>query len=309
MRLAALVVVLAVAPAAAENQADTLFKKGKKLLAEKRYLEACNTFESVDKLDPGIGAKLNVAKCYEEWGKLSKAYDWYADALKMANDTKDKRADKIKELVDTLDADIPRLTIKVPEGVDPVAAKITFDGKPFTELGKELRVDPGPHVIEFFANGETKTKNAPLERGGSREVTLEIPRTVARPVGPTSTSGSPGRTRKIIGIGLGSAGLVAMGVAGYLTLDARSTYNDALDAHCMGASDTCNDEGLRITADARSRANKATIITLVGVAAVAGGVVLYLTAPKSAESATRTSLYLAPSVDSDGAAVILGGGF
>ena len=43
----------------AAAQADQLFKKGKRLLAQKKYPEACAAFEQSDRLDPGIGAKLN----------------------------------------------------------------------------------------------------------------------------------------------------------------------------------------------------------------------------------------------------------
>src|SRR5207249_2684753 len=97
MRLALLFVIVSTATAAAENKADALFDKGKDLLKKRKYAEACPTFEKVDELDPAVGAKLFVAKCYEEWGKLAHAYRWYQDAEKMANDTNDKRAAKIKE--------------------------------------------------------------------------------------------------------------------------------------------------------------------------------------------------------------------
>src|SRR5262245_29991146 len=70
------------------KEADALFKKAKKLHAEKKYAEACPMFEDTDKMDPGIGAKLNVAKCYEDWGMLARAYKWYVDAEKMATDAK-----------------------------------------------------------------------------------------------------------------------------------------------------------------------------------------------------------------------------
>ena len=49
------------AAAAHADRADQLFKKGKKLLAEKKYAEACGAFEQSDRIDPEIGAKLNVA--------------------------------------------------------------------------------------------------------------------------------------------------------------------------------------------------------------------------------------------------------
>src|SRR5690349_3185301 len=98
MRVAILFVLLAatqVAHADNKSEADALFKKAKKLHADKKYAEACPMFEKSDALDSGIGAKLNVAKCYEDWGMLARAYRWYADAEKMARDAGDKRASKI----------------------------------------------------------------------------------------------------------------------------------------------------------------------------------------------------------------------
>ena len=83
VKRAVAVVVLALAsPAVADkrSEADALFKKAKKLHGEKKYADACPMFEKSDALDPGIGAKLNVAKCYEDWGMLARAYRWYTDA-------------------------------------------------------------------------------------------------------------------------------------------------------------------------------------------------------------------------------------
>jgi len=318
MRWSALLVVLAVAqPALAETKADALFKKGKQQLADKKYSLACVTFEKVDRLDPGIGAKLNVAKCYEEWGKLAKAYRWYSDAEKMADESSDKRRPKIKELLETLDSDVPRLTIKLPPGVEPAGLKAKLDGAAVEAdaFGSEQRVDPGSHVIEYEANGEKKSKTVPLERGGSTEVTLEIPKRVVKPkadpivVIPPKTAPPkpPSRARLIAGIAIGSAGVAALGVSGYLTLDARSAYNDALATHCMGSTNMCSDEGVRITGDARSRANTATVIAVIGAAAVAGGVVLFVTAPK--RRSNEAMVYLAPAIGSDGGGIVLGGGF
>jgi hypothetical protein len=323
------VVAAAVAPASAETKADALFKKGKKQLAEKKYAEACATFEKVDNLDPGIGAKLNVARCFEEWGKLARAYRWYADAERMATTTEDKRAPKIKELAEALDADVPRLTIKLPDGSDPAAVAIKLDGAALAldVIGKEQRVDPGPHQIEFLAGTEHKTKTVPLERGGSTEVTLEVPKSTGKPkptpaivVSPTrpgdgtphtqppAKRGDAGRTRRIAGLATAGAGVLGMGIAGIVTLGARSSYRRALDEHCMGATDQCDDVGVKLTHDARSRANAATVVTILGVAAVAGGVVLYVTAPKRGHREEHAR-YLAPAIGSDGAAIVFGGGF
>lgn len=295
------------------DKADTLFKKAKRLLADKRYAEACKTFEDVVKLDAkAIGALLNAGKCYEEWGQLARAYTWYEKALTTAAEAKDDREPKIKELLEELDVNVPRLTIKIPEGADlAIVATLTLDGRPVDQatLGQENRVDPGPHVIEFTVDGKKKKKMAPVERGGSSEITVDIPKAKPRSDDPDETpvpvvpSGDPGRGRKIAGIVIGSAGVVAIGIAGGLTLQARGKYLDAIDQHCGGSSSMCTQEGLDITHDARSRANVMTVVTLVGVAAVAGGVILYLTAPKS------ETLYVAPAVTDDGAAAVLGGTF
>jgi hypothetical protein len=309
----ALVLVLCATPALADNKsdADKLFTKAKKLHGDKKYSEACPMFEKSDALDPGIGAKLNVAKCYEDWGMLARAYRWYSDAEKMASDANDKRAEKIRDLITEIDADVPRLTLKLPDGADAAAASVKLDGKPAT-LGKELRVDPGPHEITWLVEGQNKSKTIPMERGGARELTLDMRAPsggakVDKPVVVEAPS-RPGRTRRIAGISVGAAGLVGVGVASYLTLSARSKYNDAIDAHCMGAKDMCSDEGLSITSDARSQANIATVVTIVSVVAIAGGVVLYLTAP-SGETREKSALYLSPIVGSDTGGIVLGGGF
>jgi hypothetical protein len=297
-----------------DTRADALFAQGKQQLADKHYAEACTTFEQVDAIEPGIGAKLNVARCYEEWGKLAKAYRWYSNAEEMARTTSDERAAKIKELTDALDAQVPRLTINLAPGADAKAAAIKLDGQPFAIdlVGKEQRVDPGPHLIEFQAGTERKTKTIPIERGGSSEVLLDGPRGLQRPAvvvepPPVVPVTNPGRKRRLIGLAVGGAGVVALGIAGGLTISARGTYNDALDDHCMGTKNLCDETGVRLTRDARSRANKATVVAIFGGLAVAGGAVLFLTAPK--HHAAERTVYLAPVVGSDGGGLVVGGGF
>jgi len=324
MRALVVIAILAAASSpASADKADKLFKKGKKLLAEKKYADACEAFTQVDKIDPGIGAKLNVARCFEEWGKLAIAYRWYTDAEKMAVASKDDRAAKIKELAEELDGNVPRVTIKVPDGADPdVLATLTMDGKPVAldTLGIEQRVDPGPHRIEFVVDGETKTKMAPVERGGSSEVSLDIPKGTGKPKPKKrpdvankpgeppepEVPSPPGRTQRIVGVTLAVAGGVTVGVAAALTLSARGTYNDALEANCMGSTSMCDPTGLRITGDARDRANKMTIVSIIGGAAIIGGVVLYLVAP-NVSSSSEHALYLTPTIDESGGGIVFGG--
>ena len=98
----AVVAMSSLAYAGDKEKADTLFKQGKKLMAEKKYSDACEAFEQSMKLDPGIGTELNIARCYEEWGKVGRAWHAYKAAEKMAKDAGDSRADKIDGLLNHL---------------------------------------------------------------------------------------------------------------------------------------------------------------------------------------------------------------
>jgi len=331
MAAGALVAVAALAGLAAPahaDRADQLFRKGKKLLAEKKYAEACTAFEQSDKLDTQIGAKLNVARCYEDWGKLATAWRWYSEAEQMAIKAHDERVGKIHERVVEIDRDVPRLKLTLPADAVLDNVVIRLDGVELgaAELGAARRVDPGPHRIETIVAGASHGKTVPVERGGA-EVVLDVP---VRPRGkqpapppsvaagapslprgspaPTLTDDAdPGRTRRWLGLGGAGAGVVALGIAGIVTLNAHSDYQHALDGYCGGVVDMCDDTGVSRTHSARHRANIATGVTLVGLAAIAGGFALYFTAP-SAESREPHALYLAPSVG-DATGVVLGGAF
>jgi hypothetical protein len=330
--LIASVVICALAGAASGDsarRADQLFKNGKRLLAQKKYAEACRAFEDSDRIDPGIGAKLNAAKCYQEWGKLATAWRWFVDAETMATSARDPRAKKIHELVEAIEPSVPRLTVKAPPGADLAGVLIKLDGVALepSGLGVEQRVDPGPHEVETTIAGVRQVKVVAVERGGVTEALLDIPaasrtrdspartsRTRA-PTGPPPDSvptgepaRDPARTRRLVGLGVAGAGVVAMGIAGLVTLGARGDYRDALAAHCQGATDMCDEQGLEITHSAAHRANIATVVTLGGLAAVAGGLIAYFTAPR-APRAGEHALYLAPSVGAGGGAFVLGGAF
>jgi hypothetical protein len=300
-------IALCIAAPAHADRADQLFKKGKKLLAEKRYAEACTAFEDSDRLDPGIGAKLNVAKCYQEWGKLATAWRWYSDAEAMASTARDERAKRIHAIIVELDATVPRLTIKLPPGAATDDLVIKLDGVDLAldAIGTERRVDPGTHQLDTVVAGVRTSKVVRVERGGASEITVELPRK-ARTAGPAIVA-DPGHTRRMVGLGTAGAGGAAIVISGIVTLRARDDYKHALDGHCAGASNMCDDIGLSVTHGARGRANIATVFTLLGVGAIAGGVYLYVTAPKP--MTREHALYLAPQLGPDGTGLVVGGAF
>ena len=301
---------------AAAERADQLFKKGKKLLAEHKYAEACTAFEDSDRIDTQIGAKLNVARCYQDWGKLATAWRWYIDAEQVAIKAGDDRARKIRLLIDQLDPTIPRILLQLPPDAitDRVAIQLDDAAIALSALGDERRVDPGPHRIDVIVDGVKRTQPARAERGDRLQVVLDVPtrpRTAA-PVAAVDVSvPDPGRNRRLLGLTVAGAGAVAMGIAGIVTLNAHSDYEHALTGYCMGHTNMCDETGLARTHSARHRANIATAVTLFGLAAVAGGVYLYVTAPAPGSGQPRTehALYLAPALGGDAAGAVLGGAF
>ena len=312
-----------VAHADNKDKAESLFKQGKKLMGEKRYADACEAFEKSYKLDPGLGTQLNIAKCYEDWGKIGRAYLAYQAAEKAANEAKDPRTPKIRDLVAGLEPEVPHLTIKLPKDA-PADLKVTLDSRAVETLNEPFVVDPGPHTIEWTFRGAAKkrSKIVAIDRGGESEVSLDVsPAKGGGGEGEIGGGGgdgdmqvdtqpeparsrAPGRTQRMLGIALGGAGVVAIGVSSYLTLSARSDYNSALDTYCNGMKDNCDMTGLEITRDARSTANKATIVFLVGAAMVGGGAALYFLAPKATETQT---VYLTPALSPDSLGLVLGG--
>lgn len=312
--VAALAVIGATSRPARADRADQLFKKGKKLLAEKRYAEACTAFEDSDRLDPGIGAKLNVAKCYQEWGKLASAWRWYSDAEQMAKDAKDDRESKIHALIEELDRNVPRLTLKAAPDANTSGVVLKLDGVEIDvhTLGTERRVDPGPHQVEYIVNGKSRSRMVPVER--SSEVNLELPRKPRAPSTPATgmvrkPGDDPGQTRRLVGLGAAGAGGLTIVIAGVVTLRARSDYQHALSGYCRDATTMCDATGLARTHSARHHANIATGFAIGGAAVVAGGLYLYFTNPKVESQGAEHALYVAPSVGDDGGGVVFGGAF
>jgi len=131
--------------------------------------------------------------------------------------------------------------------------------------------------------------------------TLAIPALTAKPVEPAvvepKQAASPDVTdrgprqkqRTYIALGVGAAGIVALGVGSFFGIKANSSYSDAKklcgdDLKCSDASSLAQSK--KLVDDSHSKANISTALVIGGVAAIGAGVVLYLTAPRSAEQAT-----------------------
>lgn len=186
------------------------------------------------------------------------------------------------------------------EGHDVSDVTLEVDGRTVAQRleGLALAVDPGPHTFTFEAPGRfpKSTQKFVLregEKGRQERILLGDPAPTIVAGGPRSsrTEAQPlgaQRVASLVTMGVGLAG-VGTGVA--LLVQAKSKANDA-DAYCPGT--VCsNDAALRMNHDARVAGNLATVAFAAGALAIAGGIVLWLTARSSPSSPSSPSAEVA----------------
>ena len=101
-----------------------------------------------------------------------------------------------------------------------------------------------------------------------------------------------GSVRRWVGLGLVGAGVVGVGIGsvfGAIAMSKRDQSNGSSSDLC-NASDQCGALGLSLRQDAISASNVSNVGFIAGAVAVAGGIVLYLTAPSSAKTVSLTIL-------------------
>jgi tetratricopeptide (TPR) repeat protein len=313
----ALVVVVAllalpsVAVAGDRKRADKLFEEGRSYLQRKEYQLACTAFEQSHQADPAIGTQLNIALCYEEWGKLASAYTAYVEAERLAKASKDNRAKQAKKKIAEIEPKLGRLRVSIPASADPYSIFL-FDGKETTRetLVEEQLLDAGAHTVEVrVAGAPPKITSIDLKGGERKSVEIELPIVVVKPdPGPGKkemmTIDGPRKKGKLYGgLALGGGGLVTFGIASYVALVARSDYNDAI-AMCPG--NICTQRGdYNATQDARLQANIATVVGIAGLAMIGAGVYLVLTS--KGEPITVEKVSARPIVTPDTVGFAIGG--
>jgi hypothetical protein len=195
--------------------------------------------------------------------------------------------------VETLNAEIPTVIFdaKDPSGAELSAVKVTMDGEVLTERleGTALSVDPGQHVFTFETQGQdpvSKTYVVQQAQKDRRELIAFVGSAPAVPAAPAPAPAPPPApadrgeglgTQKVLALVAGGIGIVGLGVGTAFGLVALSKKNDAQSA--CPASTCANQADASKWSDAGSAGNISTIAFVVGGVAVAGGLVLWFTAP------------------------------
>jgi hypothetical protein len=330
---ALLVVVLAAGQARAQSQegnssalAEQLFNQGRDLVKANQWAEACPKFEASLRYDPVLGTRLNLATCYEHIGKLARAWGLYRESIELAKKAGDtKRAEYAQKQAASLEPRLPKLAISAPAS-PPVGFVVKRDETTVDAgaLGVALYVDPGVHHVTASAPGfETFTVTITLPE--SKTETIAVPNLAPKPAAPVVSSvekpaqpaepvepapaGSIPRSRKLLAFGLGGAGVALVGVSLVFGSQASSKKSDA--EKLCGPDLACTDmaaftQSQQLVSDAKSKATLSTVLFGAGLAAIAGGVVVWVTAPREHESAI---VHLVPVVHDGGTGLALTGVF
>jgi hypothetical protein len=236
---------------------------------------------------------IELGRTYMAGGQLVEARETFLSIARIAPQPEETQRSKAaraeaSQLAEQLRSRIPSLTIRVT-GVPADAVAVTVDGAavPSEALAAPRFVDPGTHhVFARSTSGGTAETTAELKEGEAREVELKIvftdggqtnapasnsPRSAESPL-PVVTDragseSSAGRSHVLDWSLIG--GGAAIGVAGgILMIVETSKASDANNNHDKGAYDS-----------AVSAWTVGLVGTIVGGAAVAGGVVLLAFVP------------------------------
>jgi hypothetical protein len=306
--------LLFAAPAHAQSPqaaAVVQFDKGRALLKQNKFEEACKAFNESQKLDPANGTLFNIAECSEKIGKLATA--WLAYRELAQTDTNAGRKSESTRRAKALEKRMPKLLVRIDDA--PPGLVVTINDKDSTALlGNESPVDLGEYKIHATAPGYEpfdRTENIATE-GKTVKVSLELdetptaenptPKKKHRAPPPETPTSHRGRNGALLGVA-GGAALVTGVIFG---LKAKSNWSDAED---LCPDHTCTNpmtkmRGDDLVASARSDATKSTVLVILGAAI--GGAGIYLIATKPNATST-TALRLLP--HPTGGALVLDGRF
>jgi hypothetical protein len=299
---AAIVCVAMTGTARAQSaEAEALFNDADKLMTDGKLGAACDAFEASNRIEARAGTLIRLGDCREKNGQLASAWSAYKDALTRVKDP--KKRELAVAGVARIEPRLSFLTVSVPD-------ESRVDGLAILKNGKELDpalwnraipVDGGAYKITGRAPGHedwSTDVTVPVEGG---KTTVDVPKfkeltklvdpvpgevvdkhaDLAQPEGGGTFTG-----KRQLAVGVGAAGIVAIGIGAVMGMGAKSAQDDAYAlcpdpaAPCAHAAEA-NDK----IQSGKSKALYANVGYGVGIAALAGAAFLWFTgAPESSHA-------------------------
>jgi hypothetical protein len=280
--------------------AEVLFQEASALVQAGKLAEACPKFLASHKADPSYGAVFNLGECYLRTGKTASAWAAFVEAAGVASKASEHaRVADATSRAKALEPKLSRLAIVVKANDSGLSVRrdgVDIDPAAF---GASMPVDPGEHTIEASAPGKKAFTTTVQARGEGQTVTVEVPplasagpapspRASAAPAASAGPSDGPAAglgTQRGLAIAAAALGLVGAGVGAALGFTAKSKW-DSVSAQCDGAGKCASSEAVKTGNEARSLAQGSTVGFAASGAALAGAVLLWITAPKAAPAAS-----------------------
>ncbi|HEX8795218.1 MAG TPA: hypothetical protein VF765_29925 [Polyangiaceae bacterium] len=214
--------------------------------------------------------------------------------------------------VDEVNAQIPTMIFEVkdPSGRDIAAVKVSMDGEVLAERlqGTALSVDPGEHTFRFETAGqdpvtrslvvqESQKERHEVVNFGTAPISPSPSQPAATPVTDPEADGPSGGsvprglgTQRVLALVAGGVGVIGIGLGTAFGLMALAKKGDA---QSVCAESCTTQDGVNKWSDAATTGNLSTAGFIVGGIGLAGGAVLWITAP-STDGAPTVGVGLAP---------------
>lgn len=306
-------------------EAEALFSDGTRLMDEGKLVEACQSFEASNELEPRAGTLIQLGVCRERNHQLASAWSAYKDALSRVKDPRKRQLADARAR--DLESRLSYLTITIAPAAQVEGLTITRNGRPFGAKlwNRPLPMDGGEYVISAHVPGHDtwRTTTAVPVEGGL--VVVEVPKLAELPVPvepvpphPVTATALPGPTprerpatsaRRLLtpkrGVAIAAVGVavVAAGIGIGLGVEAKQRRDQAY-ALCSDSAQPCANANAAnaLIAQSHGRALGANVaFGLAGVAVAAGGVLWLTGAPRE-----RGAVALAPVIGETNAIVVVG---
>ena len=285
---------------AAASEADratarALALEGHVALQKKDYATAADRFGRADSLVHAPTLVVDWARALQGLGRFVEAHEKYELVLRegIPEGSPKSWPRALEDAKKELAALRPRLAWVTVILKDPPDASVKIDGVlvPPAAVGVKRAADPGFPEVSVSALGYEPFKQI-VTVGPGEEKSLEVSLTKLPPVMAAPVKSDPAYrprqssdTRKIASyamLGLGGVGLIAGGVTGGLWLNKRSD----LKSECRG--EACLPSSSKKISTYRLYGTVSGVSLAVGIAGLGAGLVLLLSEPKAADTASAS---------------------
>jgi hypothetical protein len=269
-------------PPAEPTAGSKLFEEGRDLAKAGKFAEACAKFEQSYALDNGVGTELNLADCHEHLGQFAQAWRYFDEASHRSNDN----AARAKFAHDRAEALSTKLATAVINFADPnvVGISVTIAGRAVKPNGVITeRVDPG-EIAVHVATPSKVLFDATKSAAAGATVIFDVPAATVEERREDEPVTDRRHKRLLVSYTIGGIGVAGLVTGIVLGIVADRNYNaDTAAPACSKDSTghlTCTHDATTKAVSDGNLADVGTYVSVIGIAAIAAGVVVYLTAPK-----------------------------